>query len=233
MVALLGLAILLHVIHADLTVGLFLLLLGVAGLGWELRQVWHAEQARRARSVALAERARLVAARRERAQRLRQERRNRRETEERARVRQAEALRIAHEETVELRRREDLRRAERQERMERAAARWQALDGDALCAEIEALFVRRDLVPVRVAPEAPCDLLLAATAEERAVARCMPAQQMAHSADVQALDAWRREVGAPQSYLIALAGFSPAAVRLARSLPVTLVEAHLLATWEV
>ena len=239
----------LRLINAEASVGVVLLLLGCAGIGWEARRVWLVEQTRRSQVAAQAAREALGAARRVRTQQQREGRRERRRIEANARARQASALRAEREQALAAREQEAITRALKRHHMDQAATRWLTLDADALPAALETLFARRGLSLVleraslhlpqvsaaeseRFKVEGARDLLLTAASGARSVARCLLPNHLAQAVEVQELDLWRREVGAERSYLIALGGFSPAAVRLARSLPVTLVEAHLLAAWE-
>jgi len=227
---LVGAAILLHALRAELAAGLLLLSAGAAGLAREARRAWLAAQEERKRQQQEVERNELEAARRERAERQRRERRTRRQTDQRQRAQQSEILRTQRHQALAAQQEQARMRAARHERMEAAAARWLALHRDEIPAEIETLFSRRGFASHRVGGESLLDLLLEEPSGRQTVARCLA--HCATVSDVQALDAWRRDAERSHAYLIALAGFSPQAVRFARNLPITLVESHLLATWE-
>ncbi len=224
-----GAMILLSLIRAERAIGLCLLALGGAGLAREARQVWLAAQAEQRREQQAVARAALIAARRERAERQRQARRERRQVDEKARAGQAAALRAQREQAITARQRQAEQDAARQQQLEEAAERWSGLNGAALKTEIERLFIRRGFTVER-ADDSLADLLLVEPSGRHAVARCL--DHRAQAGDVQAIDVWRRDAERSHALLIAIDGFSPQAVRLARSLPITLVEAHLLATWE-
>ena len=94
------------------------------------------------------------------------------------------------------------------------------------------LFGARGFRVVQPCDEAPGDMELHdANGETRIVARMTPHGRKADVPDVNALDAWRVDVGAGSAILYGLAGFTPAAVRLAAELPLTLAEPYLLAQW--
>src|SRR5260221_646033 len=81
----------------------------------------------------------------------------------------------------------------------------------------------RGLHPEPLGSEGDCDLRLVDEATSALdVARCVPVARVAGVVDVKEMEAWRQMAGARRAYLIALAGFSPAAVRMARELPITL-----------
>jgi hypothetical protein len=84
--------------------------------------------------------------------------------------------------------------------------------------------------------EAPFDMQLERTQSDqnlRYVARCVPPECIADLPDLNALDDWREHESAEHGYLISTQGFSERLVteyRL-RPVPITLVEAHILALW--
>lgn len=164
----------------------------------------------------------------------RDERQARRELKVQARLHTMELLaERRHAEQAEQRERE--RRSRLQvERQTHEAARLAALSDDRLVEEVAALFVMRGAAPATPGKDAQCDLLLPYPDRGSTdVARCVPQGRVAGAIDVRSLEQWRQAVGAPHAYLIALAGFSPAAVRAASGLPITLVEAYLLAHWRI
>jgi hypothetical protein len=218
------------VLRAEPSAGLLLLCVGSAGLVWEARLVWLAAQQERGRRRHQAAREALATERRERTQRQRHQRQERRHVEERARAGQSAALRAQRAQANVAQQQQDERRARRQELREAAAERWLVMPADRLPTEVETLFVQRGFTPLRADGDSLCDLLLEEPTGRQTLARCL--DHSAGTTDVQALDAWRRNAERSHAYLIALAGFSPQAVRLARSLPITLVEAHLLAAWQ-
>jgi flagellar biosynthesis GTPase FlhF len=226
----LGSAILLRLLRAELSAGVLLLCIGGIGLAREARMVWLAAQAERTQRLRQEARSALEAARRERAQRQRLERQQRRHTRERAQAAQVAAQRSQQEQRVAAQQRQEQGRAARQLRMEAAAERWLAMSPDRLPEAIERLFAQRGFNTERLPGDALCDLLLEEPDGRQTLARCLGRGGTA--ADVQDLDAWRRLAERSHAYLIALDGFTPQAVRLIRNLPITLVEAHLLATWE-
>ena len=59
----------------------------------------------------------------------------------------------------------------------------------------------------------------------------MTANQTGLAGHVHEMEAWRRDAGAREAFLVSMAGFAPGAVRAAKEKPITLVEAHLLAGW--
>jgi hypothetical protein len=212
--------------------GLVLFLGGAAGLLWQLRLLWLQWQEERATEAAIARRTALLAARRERTARERARRLAQKEARATAEQRLSEARSAQKQAAILSTREEATRHARREREIGQEVARLQALSDAALVAEVGALLTERGLRPERPEREAVYDLLLTAPAEGvLEVARCVPQRQKAGAVDVEALETWRSAVGARHAYLVSLAGFSPAAVRLVRHLPMTLVEAHLLAHW--
>jgi len=207
--------------------------LSVGGMVRRISREWRRRREAEAAEQAAGERRALQAARRERD---RQET-VRRQTERAARAgaakRQA-AARAAQRHAERLRAQEEAaQRAKREQALATEAQRLRSLSAAQLRTEVAAAFTRRGFRPESPGPDAACDLLLTpADGDGIEIARCVPAGQTAGVADVKALEAWRQEAGARHAYLIALSGFSPAAVRQARGLPLTLVEAHLLAHWQ-
>jgi len=230
--AVIGLAIVRRDIQAEAPAGALLLLTGGLGLGWEARRAWLNDRIRRAHTAARERRAAISAARRAREQLARHQRSLRRRTDEGARERHAVIARAEHFRNLGARRQEILRRSMREQELSGAARRWHALDAGAFAAELESVFSRRGLMPMRGDTGDLRDVILTTAAGARSVARHMPPGLQARARDVQELDDIRRRVGAETAYLVALAGFTSAAVRLSRTLPLTLVEAHLLAAWQ-
>src|SRR5262249_32885011 len=149
------------------------------------------------------------------------------------------ALRLAqtrlrqHEEAAQQAQETAVLRSERERTVVAETERLLTLTDAELIAEVTALFLRRGQQPEIPAPEADYDLLLPATdGTGPEIARCVPVGRSARAADVQALEAWRETARASHAYLIAVGGFTSGAIRLAQSLPLTLVEAHLLAHWK-
>ncbi|HZO92072.1 MAG TPA: restriction endonuclease [Chthonomonadaceae bacterium] len=208
--------------------------LGIVGLAGWLWKAWRFWQEQQAVEAARARRAALRASRRERDARERARRQARRAAKAAAVARLAEARAQQQSAAQQQARQEAARRAAWETAIEAEVARLQTLSDDELAAEVEALFARRGLRPVRADTEAPGDWqLVAETGETVAVARCVPVRRVAGAVDVRELEAWRQAAGAQCAYLIALAGFTPAAVERVRDLPMKLVEAHLLAHWRL
>ena len=69
-------------------------------------------------------------------------------------------------------------------------------------------------------------------AEGPCAAGFVPAGRKASAVDVREIEAWRVVKSAHRALLISTDGFSPAAVRLAQHLPLTLVDPYLLAQWK-
>ena len=206
--------------------------LGVTGLlwqGWMWRQ-WALEHRRRREKMRVRSEQRALRHLREA-----------REQEERQRRATTDAAAHAHAREVRDERRQDeahraaideLRRRARDETIAQEAMRLLTLNESGLMDAAVEAFEDRGFAVTRGTDEAECDLLLrGAEGDVRVVARRAPRSRRAEVIDVQALEAWRAETGATTACLISMAGFSPAAVRLAAMLPITLVEAHLLAQW--
>ncbi len=144
-----------------------------------------------------------------------------REVQDARRLEEREAAHIAEEQ-----------RRDRQEQIALAAAGLRALSDTQLQTAVADTFTARGFLAENATDEG-CDLLLRGTdGRVRGVARIAPQDRAVDSTDVKALDSWRRDMGAASGFLVALAGFAPAAVHVAASRPITLVEAHLLAQWQ-
>lgn len=206
--------------------------LGGSGLAGWLWRVWKVWQDAQAQQEARKRRAALRAARRERAIQERARRRTQRAAKAQAAKRQAEA-RSHQQQAQRLRAAQEAARRSRQEQEIAAeVARLRALPDAGLVEELAATFAQRGLRAQPSDPEAPFDLCLRdATGALVAVARCVPSERVAGVVDVRAVEAWRQDAGAQLAYLVARAGFAPAAVALVRDMPITLVEAYLLAHW--
>jgi hypothetical protein len=127
---------------------------------------------------------------------------------------------------------EEARRRDREAAIVQEAMRLPTLNETNLQQAAIDAFKERGFEVVRVPNETDCDLLLRGRDGILcAVARRMPPSHRGEAADIQALETWRKEAGSTAAYLIGLAGFTPGAVRLASRLPITLVDAHLLAQW--
>jgi hypothetical protein len=227
-----GLTLLARARPMDLLPGVTALLIGAGGLLRMLVQ-WHArvEQQRREQMSALAQ-LRRRSARREREAAEHIDRRRRAATDAAARehARQTgDARRMAElEHTADA----EARRLGREAAILAEADRLLALDRDALRKAAAAAFHSRGFLVSIPEHEAGCDLLLqAASGGAIGVARIVPPGRRAELADVRALDAWRRDEASELGFLLALAGFSTASVTVASALPLTLVDAHLLAQW--
>jgi hypothetical protein len=213
--------------------GPLLMLAGLAGLVWRIRIHWQEWEALRAAREAKERRKALLAARRERNAQERVRRQEQKAARASATARAAEALAAERQGRLQAAQ-EALEHRLEQERLATAeAARLRRLDDASLQTEVASVFALCGLMPEHPPSEAECDLLLSSNAEgSRHLARCVPVQRQASAVDVRELETWRQETGSRHAYLISLAGFSPAAVRLAQNLPLTLVEAHLLAQWK-
>lgn len=206
-------------------------LIGGAGLVWWGWQMGRSRLAlHRARQEAARQEARRAARRARHAQRRALIR-----TERAAR---AEAAALQEQQRREQRYSEHLRSQEVMERQRTGEAaaqaevtRLRARDDTALPDEVAAVFARRGFQAQAGDGDAACDLRLTAPDGAAEVVRCIPKSQSGSRTDVLALEAWRKTSGARYAYLVALAGFAPDALRAAAGLPVTLVEAHLLAHW--
>ncbi len=207
--------------------------LGGGGLAWWLWQAGRAWRAAQATQAARARRAALRAARRQRDQQERVRRQAQRTAHANATARLAEKRAAQHHAEQRAAHAEATRRAERESEIAAEVARLHALTDAQLAAEVAALLTRRGLRPQPQLAEAECDLTLLTPEGRLEVARCVPVGRVAGKVDVQALEAWRQAAGADHAYLIALAGFAPTAVERVRDLPITLVEAHLLAHWQL
>jgi hypothetical protein len=207
--------------------------LGAGGMVRRISREWRRRREAEAAEQAAGERRALQAARRERDRQETARRQAERASRAEAAKRQAEA-RAAQRNTERLREQEEAaRRAKQEQALAAEAQRLRSLSAAQLLAEVSAAFSRRGFRPESPGPDAACDLRLRPMdGGGIEVARCVPAGQSAGVADVKALESWRQEIGARHAYLIALSGFSPAAVRQVRGLPLTLVEAHLLAHWQ-
>lgn len=113
----------------------------------------------------------------------------------------------------------------------REALRLLTLTDGPLMDAVENGFLNRGYRVKRLSEDALCDMLLYLGSERAAVVRCVPHRRRGESEDVHDAEAWRVRSEAPECFLVAVQGFSPAAVREARERQVTLVEAHLLAGW--
>jgi hypothetical protein len=206
--------------------------LGLSGLLWQGCQ-WRVrilDEQKRQREVRAQSERRI--ARRVREAEEQDERQKRAATDAVAREGAREAQEARRRAEIEQAAVEEKRRRGREEVIAREAMRLLALNESALQQAAVDAFKERGFEVVRVADEADCDLLLhAPDGILRGVARRMPRPHRGEAADIQALESWRVEVASPAAYLIGLAGFTHGAVRLASSLPITLVEAHLLAQW--
>jgi hypothetical protein len=204
---------------------------GAGGLAWWLWRAWRAWQEAQAIRAARARRVALRLARRQRHQAERVRRKAERAARLAAEAQQAATRAAQQQNERAANRAAALRRAAQEAAIQAEITRLHTLTDAQLVAEVAALFAQRGLQP-QPEPDTECDLRLRTPEGQRDVARCVPAGRIARSVDVRALETWRQAVGAQHAYLIALAGFAPAAVDLVRSLPITLIEAHLLAHWQ-
>ena len=175
--------------------------------------------------------------------RRRSERKARGAEEQEKRQRQAASDMAAHEgarEAEATRRQEELeqaaaderRRRRREEAIASDTARLLAMDEAGLLRAAVEAFEARGFVVASAAGDAECDILLKdPEGGLAAVARQAPCSRKAEALDIQALEEWRRQEGAATAYFIGVAGFAPSVIRLASTLPVMLVEPHLLAQW--
>lgn len=214
------------------TFGRALLFIGVCGLAWQawrLQAIWQAEQGMKARD---AERTARREARRLREQKEREQRRAQRQAqalnEARQEERRAAQRRVEQERAAQ----ESVRRAAQDDEIEAETTRLLALTDAQLLSEAYSLFALQGLTPQPAAADAECDLRLITSASRLEAARCVPVARQATGVDVDAVESWRQEIGAQRAYLIALHGFTPEALRRAKNVPITLVEAHLLAHWK-
>lgn len=134
---------------------------------------------------------------------------------------------------VEMAAAEEGRRRAREEAISREATRLVALDRASFQEAATEAFELRGFRAVRPPDEANGDLLLTGRDGIRALARFAPHNRPANADDVRALEAWRRDEGAPTGFLIGINGFAPGAVRLSSAFPISLTDAHLLAQWRL
>lgn len=195
-------------------------------LNWNLYRQARALEAARVRREALRK------SRRERTIQERAQRQLARTMRDKERERLA-AARAAQKQAEQQRQQEEMaRRAARGEAIEADVRQLLRLTDSQLTRHVSFLFARRGYSPRPLTEEADFDILLMSPdGVLAAVARCVPQGHTAGAADVEALEAWRRETGATQAYLIALAGFSLEAVAASQRRPITLVEGFLLAHW--
>lgn len=229
---LLGLVTLFDRRAGNASIALLLLSGGASGTVWCLWQV----RGRLLRKQKLAVRAAQRALLREQRQRrhaakraLRRERRELLITAKERLVRKQADERLCRQQTKEQHR---LQKASREAALEAETSRLSALTAAALPPEVARIFARRGFRVMETDTEAPFDLLLTDPREARAVARCVPPERTAGPTDIRALEAWRRQAEAAHAYLISLSGFTLEAIAASQSLPITLVEAHLLAHWQ-
>jgi len=205
-------------------------LAGLCGLGLHLRLLWQTREARLRLQRAAERRLELQASRRERAERERLRRQAEQETRAHAAERLEQARRAQKQASAQLLQEETDLRTERARRVEREALRIAALSDVELHQEINRVLTRRGSQPEPADSEYPGDFLLQSRAGFE-VLRCVPVGKKAGATDVEALEAWRVLAGAKRAYLVATAGFLPSAIECLARLPLTLVEAHLLAHW--
>ena len=210
------------------------LLGGGALLAWQGSLILRRWQAERARQRMEAEKAALRRARRERVLRERERRQTERAAKAETAKRLAETRARQHQATAQMTQEAALQRAGQERLVLAETERLLGLTDAELWTEVFELFLRRSQRPEVPAPEADCDLLLMSqNGKSREVSRCVPVGRQAGAMDMQALEAWRQDAEATHAYLFAPTGFTPGAIRLSQSLPITLVEAHLLAHWKV
>ena len=126
---------------------------------------------------------------------------------------------------------ESLRQKEKQTAAILKAERLLELDDDEILPEILSIFALRGRLPETGNEWRIGETLLLNSENGLEIVQAIPRNSKADASDVEKLEAIRRESGANHSHLIALSGFSPQAVRLASHFSMTLVEAHLLASW--
>jgi hypothetical protein len=205
-------------------------LAGLVGLGLHLRLLWRTREARLRLQRAAARRAELQANRRERADRVRLRRQAEQETRAHAAERLEQARRTQKQAAAQALQAEMDRRNERARRVEGEALRIAALSDAELHREVSGLLTQRGYRVEPADSEYPGDFLLHSEAGFE-VLRCVPAGKNAGGVDVEALEAWRAQAGAERAYLVSTAGFLPSAIERLATLPLTLVEPHLLAHW--
>jgi len=205
-------------------------LAGLCGLGLHLRLLWQTREARLRLQRAAERRLELQAGRRERAERERLRRQAEQETRAHAAERLEQARRAQKQASAQLLQEQTDVRTERARRVEREALRIATLSDAELHQEIDRLLTQRGSHPEPADSEYPGDFLLLSEAGFE-VLRCIPVGKKAGATDVEALEDWRLQAGAKRAYLVATAGFLPSAIERLARLPLTLVEAHLLAHW--
>ncbi len=213
--------------------GALLLLIGGIGIGRDVRRVIHARRDRQRRDEAQAQHEARRLERRERSRREREQRADEQVRARSVRERERQTLQVARLEETQAHQRAEEARALRAAQIQVEAERLATLDDSTLCEELVRLFAGRGWIARRDPADTANDLRLTAPDNEAdAVARLVGGARQAAVADVEAIEALRRDAGAKQSYLIARSGFTPAAIRLAQQFPITLLEPYLLASWK-
>jgi hypothetical protein len=208
--------------------------IGVAGLTWRawLWRLQALEQRRLRESQRL--RSERREARRHREALLEDERRTRAAADASAHQRAKELQRENRFQELNRENEAEARRRERAGAIAAEAERLQALDDSAFLEAVAAAFEARGFTVLRPGDETACDLTLSrGNIGVREIATVLPQSRRAGATDVRALDACRDRIGAGAAWLVGAAGFNPAAVRAAASLPVTLADPYLLAQWTV
>jgi hypothetical protein len=214
--------------------GTAILVVGGIGIGWQGRLWLLAWKARQTAKAEASRRLKQQGVRHARQETERQEREKQKQNAAFAGLRAKEAEEARRAALRQQSKAQQALRTNREQAVTRESERLLALPDEARLPAVSEAFRKRGLLPQTISDEAQCDLLLTSdSGEVRAIARLVPRERMAEPADVRALEEWRKGQGAETAYLISFAGFSPSALREAKRVPVTLVEAHLLAHWSI
>ena len=205
---------------------------GLTGIGVCLRRYYAFQQRVNALIAARVRRERLQEARRERRIEANRKLRSERAIESKAHLLSDRALANQRDQLRLDQALQSIATREREEAASLRAERLNSLSGDALLREVSGIFARKGKRSDQSTWIERTPISLLNQDGEREVALCLPRSEVAVEADVLALESHRVAAEANASYLVALAGFSPEAIRLAATLPVTLAEAHLLASWD-
>lgn len=205
---------------------------GLIGIGLHARSLWQARNDRQRMLQATVRRAGLQAARRERAGQVRLRRTAEADTRARSAERLDQARSAQKQAAAQSAREVNALRVERERRVEAEAFRLYGLTDNELHTELVSLFALQDCSLRAADSEYPGDFLLESSAGN-GIVRCLPAFRKGSGADVEALEAWREHSDVPRAFLVAASGFLPSAVASLASLPITLVEPHLLAHWKL
>lgn len=209
--------------------GWALVVIGFCTIGWWVSQANRVRIYRRELDREAERKSRLNVTRRQKEE----EERAQRDAEKK--TREEQAARIKEQRAEESRKRKEADEAAMREGAERAArveaeiTRIKSLEPEALRQEVITRMSLRGYG--ELSAQGDWDGLFFHTPDnERAVCRIVSTHS-GRAADVRDVESGRRDLGATEAFVVSLHGFAPDAVRAAQGKPITLVEAHLLATW--